>query len=110
MTADTGLGTLDCPWVVKASIGQRLQLSVFDFGKVVRDESGKWIQSNYNSHNCPVHLVLHDGSAISEMPLCGGGNRERHLVTSKENSVKIYLIMHMSEENLPHFLISYSGR
>ena len=108
-TTETGLGTQDCPWVLQATGGQRISLSVLDFGTVYRDEDKKWIHSSYSSANCPVHLVMVDGTARSRTPLCGGGNRQRHLLDSKENRVEIHVTMQMSKAQMPYFLLRYKG-
>ena len=32
ITLDTGCGSVDCPWLLQASEGQRINLSIYDFG------------------------------------------------------------------------------
>ena len=108
---ETGLGTTDCPWVLSGTAGQQISLSVLDFGTVTRDGEDRWVPSNYNARNCPVHLVVHDGSATSRTPLCGAaGSRERHLMRSKYNKVRMHMTIQMSEGTVPHFLVRYKGR
>ena len=112
IAAESSLGTVTCPWTIKAKSSQRIKLSVYDFGYVVKLEADdKWTRINYSARNCPTFLSIVEVSSGEEktLALCGDGVRFRHLYTSNTHHLRLHFATLTSFNDLPYFLVKYEG-
>ncbi len=111
---ETALGSITCPWSIKALNSQRIKLSVMDFGVMMKKKKEEtWTKMNYNVGNCPIFVYIVEQSSGDErrLSLCNDGVRERQLYTSSSNHVHIYfsILSHTPPEEIPYFLVKYKG-
>ena len=102
-------GTKACPWKLKVSVGQRVNLTFLDLGMK------RYIKEGYLSPDCSTLLVIQERNAKPhdvEVHVCRGRSRKQHLFTSKINEVTIFI------DRLPEgiegaarsdFLLEYNG-
>ena len=113
IAAESSLGTLTCPWSIKAKSAQNIRLTVYDFGSVIKSETAdKWTRINYSARNCPTFLFITEVPSGEEkrLALCGDGVRYRHLYTSNRHQLRLHFTSLTSFPNLPYFLVKYEGK
>ena len=113
IAAESSLGTLTCPWSIKARSLQRIKLSVYDFGSVKKSETdNKWTRINYSALNCPTFLsVVEVESGVERrLTLCGDGVRYRRLYTSDTHHLRLHFTTLTTFTELPYFLVKYEGK
>jgi len=113
-SSDQGLiGSETCPWFFIAKSGQRLQLKII----VLSDEDTK-PTSHEDAILCSsIFVVIDVITGITELAVCSGRARERHLYTSSGSQITLHMSRdQMSDRGLvdhgmefPRFLISYEG-
>ena len=112
IAAQSSLGTLTCPWSIKAKSSQSIKLSVYDFGSVTKSETdNKWTRINYSVRNCPTFLSVVEVATREEkrLSLCGDGVRYRHLYTSNTHHLRLHFTTLTAFKDLPYFLVKYEG-
>jgi len=89
--SESRVGTSDCPWVVRAPAGRRVNLTLFNFGV-----SGVTVTSADElslrpgvEHGCPVGtgLVVFDGNRTTAIPLCNSDAARQKRVYSSQGPV-----------------------
>lgn len=107
---ETALGQSDCPWTYEGRFGQRIAVTVYEFGVMLKMDDETWTRPNFFTRNCPVSLIMteQDGG-VQRLPLCGNGHRKRELALSKGHIVQMHLVFRMSMEVMPHYLLEYKG-
>nr|UCK81582.1 Gal-binding and CUB domains containing receptor 13 [Arenicola marina] len=101
VTSDTACGGLDTPWVMEASPGQRIHVSLVDFGWTSR-ESGELQPSS----QCDVYGYISERRLGMNNTLCGGRARDRHVYSSASNVIEIQLLQ--TKGNPATFLLQYN--
>nr|UCK81589.1 Gal-binding and CUB domains containing protein 1 [Arenicola marina] len=101
VTDDTGCGRLSTPWVLRTSPGQRVQISITDFGWT--DDSQALTQPK-----CQRYGYISEPGLSVNQTLCGGLNRQRQIHLSSANNVIIQLIPVQKREWKSAFLLEYS--
>ena len=112
ITVKTQHGSADCPWKLRASPGQTLNITLWDFAVT---PSYSLSPSSYNDGS-PIG-VCHVTAVIRERPLarghtvCGGEQRIKHVFTSQTNEVDIRILGGNSnaENNAQYFLLEFQG-
>ncbi|ELU10390.1 hypothetical protein CAPTEDRAFT_219724 [Capitella teleta] len=80
-----GPGSASCPIGVRASTGQRLNVSVYSFQQglnVDLQTGGKTM--------CPFYAVVVDGTRVNSTQLCDQRHRHEHVMTSEGSHVMFY--------------------
>jgi len=118
-----GLGTVECPWKIRVSPGQRITLSLRYFhpertqtdgggGSPAETASGK----NKPASNCyELATVRESGTAMTtgksrSVTSCDGQERGEHeLFTSSSSEIVVQIVGRMMLKTLGRFIISYRG-
>lgn len=106
---DAGVGTPDCPIVIKTDLGLRINFTMVDFAssKPLSVDQG----SGYSLGNpgCVVeYATLEDSGTSKEFQLCGGGTRIRNQVYQSTGNV-VRLVLSDSAIDR-QFLLKYNCR
>ena len=98
--SDSGCGTARCPWHIDLSAGQRVNLSLFDFGPAAPAAGDP----------CHWYFVINDGTVTKEITRCQDNRRRfEHIYTSLSNALTIELFQFESKDVAPNFVIQYEG-
>jgi len=105
-TADTGylagltvtesaVGTSECPWVVQAPRGRRVNLTLFNFAGAITTSAHEFtLKSDLVGPGCPVGtgLVVFDGNRTTAIPLCNNdGARQKRVYTSEGPVLRLFI-------------------
>ncbi|KAK2143453.1 hypothetical protein LSH36_839g03051 [Paralvinella palmiformis] len=92
-----GCGTSNSPWIIVASPGQTITLTLIDFSANSKSPS-----------SCPIVFGYVREVALGiNYTICGGRHREGTLYTSTTNNVELY-VMPRNKRNKLQFIIEYS--
>ena len=122
-----GVGTVECPWSVRVSPGQRVALSLRYFRPETAppppaDGAAAPTAKNTNENkmaatsNCYELATVREsggGESRSITSCDGGGGAERgdhELFTSSSNQVVVQMVGRMMLQTLGRFIITYRGR
>lgn len=87
------VGTSDCPWVVRAAAGRRVNLTLFNFaGAMTTADELSWRSGV--TPGCPVGtgLVVLDGNRTTAIPLCNDdGARQKRVYTSQGPVLRLFV-------------------
>ena len=98
---EKGAGGVTCPWLILLQPGQRINLTLLDFGVASRYERG--------ATDCQIYAVIRDLTSRAEMTICGGFRRERSVYVSEGRGIEILLHTY-GEDTIPiHYIITYEG-
>lgn len=107
VTRETGSGSIKCPWIVRVAPGQRVNVTLFDFDVTPTAVRGD---------TCHVYAIIRDvpsAAAVSEVTVCGGGDRRvKSVFLSETNSVEIEIVARGADtahDSMPYFLLHYTG-
>lgn len=118
VTEELGLGSVRCPWVVRASRGQRINLTLFDFGVAYRfDDVGNMCHVYAKISETPMTWKttsdmtsdMMTSETTSEMTVCGSGTRERSVFISDTNRLEVSIMNLKLDDESVYFLLKYEG-
>ncbi len=104
VTDESNCGSPQSPWVIEGAPGQRIDLSVINFG---------WTASSNNQSTggaCQLFGHIIERSLNINRSLCGGSTRESNLYTSMSNAVEIHVLPTRSRLTKANFLLQYTGK
>ncbi len=104
VTDETNCGSPQSPWVIEGAPGQRIDLSVVNFG---------WTASSNNQSTggaCQLFGHIIERSLNINRSLCGGSTRESHLYTSMSNVIEIHILPMRLRQIRANFLLKYKGQ
>ena len=100
VSVDTNCGTSEAPWLLEALPGQRINLTMTDFG---------WGLSHSLLNRCPTqygHLL--DYNHDDFIDICGGTSRVKQLLLSDSHQVQVILDPGVIQNS--RFIIKYEGK
>ena len=102
---ETGCGSADAPWVIEVPAGQKINITLFDFGMVADNQSHV---DGGGSRVCRVYATIREEQGGRSVTVCGGESRIRTVYLSLKHKVEVRLI---STKNAKpsHFLLHYQG-
>jgi len=101
VTDEYGFGSNKCPWVVMATKGRKINMTLLDFGVAARyQEAG---------NTCHVYAKISEMGLTSDMPVCGGRVRERHVYLSVTRRVEVTIITIKFKNEPVYFILKYEG-
>jgi hypothetical protein len=111
---DTGCGTGLCPWVIEAKTGQRINITLLDFGQTSSSSSdGSARQQQPQGvldKTCLRYAVIKERSSARDRPVCGlQGTREHNVYTSNGNVVEIHIVSTQIFDKRGQFMFYYEG-
>ena len=105
-------GSVECPWRIEMSRGQRINLTLIDFSTPTTDLVSSESGSMHSRGTCFQYAILTERSSTTRnVRICGGERRERNVYTSRTNSVDIRFITKVDVETDKEyfFLLRYEG-
>lgn len=108
VTSQTGCGTMDTPWVLKAGKRRRINLTLFDFSQ----RSGSGVQSD---GSCVVLVTIKEitgtGQAFRDTAdtVCAGSGRQTHIFRKMAEEIQIRFVNRKRDGREIHFLLKYEG-
>lgn len=104
--ADDESGRHLCPIVIRALPGQRVNITLFDFGSAI-SQVGRGLQAT--SVVCQRYALIKEKTSASPTIVCSGNERTRGVYVSDGNVVEIQLVHTRHRKESAHFLLRYSG-
>jgi len=122
-----GFGSARCPWLVTAPHGQRINITLYDFGLAGRhDGAVGGPAANVNSGTsdgvsglanggsmCHVYAKVTEtgttSASASEITICGSRSRQRVVYVSETNRLEIVITSFKLDDEPVYFLLKYEG-
>lgn len=98
LTEELALGSADCPWLIKAAPGQRVNVSLVDFA--VTPGIGE---------TCHAYAIIRERDPTRTNTICSGEQRERHIYMSLSDTVEIRVLPIQGSTKRRYFLLKYEG-
>ncbi|ELU10134.1 hypothetical protein CAPTEDRAFT_187300 [Capitella teleta] len=92
VATETNCGTIDVPWVIRVLPGQKVNVTLFDFGTEL-------LSPGPQTGVCLVYATIKESVGSNSKTICGGKARENHVYTSLTNQIDIRLIVPQKSEN-----------
>lgn len=106
VTQETGCGTALCPWVIEVPRGQRINITLLDYGWSARKDN---LGQDYNTLQvCQKYAVIRELSQTKSITICGSSKRESQQYISDTNQLEVYLTPKGSSEG-SQYLLKYEG-
>jgi len=116
VTELTGCGGPFTPWLVEASSGQTIQLTLFNFSLLSSVSSSSSSQTRVTSTSCSAFAVVTEPAVVTRnVTVCSGGGdktgRQRLVYSSVTNRllVAVWLQQQITEDT-PYFMLKYEGK
>ena len=106
-TRETWCGTPENPWLIEALPGQRVNISLVDFG----NRLSKLPEYNLDYQSievCEKYATILEQIPHKEKTVCGGKARHEHIYLSNGNSVEIQIETRKYDPN--YFLFKYESK
>ena len=107
VTQESRRGSSSCPWLVRVSRGQTVNLTLFDFD-VQQDKS---TTSGGQFATCQIYAQMYFGAAAEPAIICSRGVRQRvlHTQTGRQD-IRIVIGSDRSSRQNFHFLLHVEGK
>ena len=102
ITEETGCGTVDLPWLIRVSSGQRINVTMLDFGIAQRDPD--FAASNV----CKVYAMIYEGGK-NGVSVCASDQRLNSVFVSDTSELEIRMVIRKDAGISPGFMISYKA-
>jgi len=115
VTELTGCGGPFTPWLIEASPGQTIQLTLFNFS-LSSSGSSSSLQSRVRSASCSAFAVVTEPAVVTRnVTVCGGGGDKTGRQQLIYSSVTNYLLLgiwlqQQIAEDAPYFMLKYEGQ
>ena len=100
-STNAGCGSLTSPWLIQGTAGQRINITLLDFGYSTS-------QNNAQTTACIPYGYLSERHLSVNKTICGGRKREEVIYTSATSSLEVMLKSPGPES--PHFLIKFQSK
>ncbi len=109
VTEETGCGSAETPWLLRVSPGQRINITLYDFGRSRYLGNGTTPHKPMTQH-CHVYAILKEEDASRSVTICGGEERVKAIYLSTSNTVEVRIIGGMAKRNSRYFLLHYERK
>lgn len=106
VTQSFGCGGTDKPWLLEAEIGQKINLTLYDFGISAQNYSTT-IEKKAFPH-CHVYMIIKERDTNKSTTICGGATRIYNAYISTSNKVEIRVMTGQPTKN-KMFLLHYEA-
>lgn len=97
ITEETNQGSTDCPWMLKADKGQRINITLIDFGILTNMED-----------ICHAYAIIREKDPTRTSTICGRKQRISHEYLSTSNAVEIRILYaNRHNDAKKYFLLKY---
>ena len=101
-----------CPIIIRAAPGQRVNITLFDFGSAISRGSaggtGRGLLPG-SSVVCQRYALIKEPRSSSPTIVCSGNQRTKGVYLSDGSVVEIQLVHTRHRKEAAHFLLQYSG-
>ena len=106
MTIETGCGSVHHPWVIRASPGQQINLTLYDFWQEQSYTSNEVLGEMIETHICKEYAHVREINTDWNSVVCGGGRRIHHVYLSKTHALEVQI----TNKDTKYFLLRYEGK
>ena len=99
---ETGCGTVSLPWLIQVSSGQRINVTMLDFGISQRDPDFD------ASTSCRVYAMIYEGDKHG-VSVCASDQRLNSVFVSETSELEIRMVIRKDADINPGFMISYKA-
>ena len=119
VTEETGCGSQQNPWVITAQAGQKINITLFDFGisgnfntssnpgAITAGNSNK--RTNYPVY-CQQYARIEEKDVARSTIVCGGERREKNVYISVTNEVEVHVMNRRTIGQQHYFILKYNGK
>ena len=108
VTHETGCGSHNTPWVIKAQPGQVINLTMLDFSLISLDTPDTPVP-NTEEPRCIAYAILREKAESKTLTVCGGKKAKGHIYESVSDTLDVIILGNPSAEPSKHFLLHYKG-
>lgn len=102
VTERTGCGSIDCPWFIEAAKGQKINITLYDFGvQEVTDDRSKV---------CHVYAIIKEKETSATMTVCADTDRIKEIRLTDSHTVEIRIVTKKRSEKDLSFMLKYEGK
>lgn len=107
---DTNMGSEDCPWEIHVAPGQRINVTLLNFGRASTPAQDDAVppQEKTRPRLCYQYAVIKEKEYVRAVTECEGAARTSTAYVSTANAIQIS-IMTRKNHNV-HFLFHYEGK
>ena len=111
VASQLGCGSKECPWVLHAQPGQRINITLYDFAIATRNSSSHNIRHRpgYPLY-CHEYAVVKENNVPRSATICGGDQRVRIAYVSSTHKLEVNLVTRKPGRNLDYFLLKFEGK
>ena len=102
-TEEHDYGSINCPWKVHVSAGQRINITLYNFARY-RDPA-----INSQPDVCYEIAEIVEGSERRRVTLCDSVGRETSIYISRTNSLTLQLVSGPTLTSLGKYMFKYQG-
>lgn len=95
VTMESRVGTADCPWLITAKPGQRINITLHDFGR-----------ANQSSEICHAYAIVRERDLSQSRTICNTRQRKVHAYTTLAHSLEVRVL---GTQKGRQFLLEYQG-
>ena len=111
---ETWCGTSETPWLIEALLGQRINITLYDFGTASANKVSQSVSEDRGTDgtesSCRVQYAkIKEGDSDRITRVCGGSQRKVQVYQSITNKVEIELIPR-SRLTTNYFLLHYQSK
>lgn len=109
VTEETGCGSTEVPWILRASPGQQIRLRMYDFAVAGRDPDQT---ADQYPRVCQVYAVVKETPVRTSETICGGDEREQTVYASVTNQLELRMVAasvapKKNQTRRVHYMIRY---
>lgn len=110
ITEDTGCGSIDTPWLLKAKPGQKINITLWDFDSINHKKSGLVASHSGLPPPCHVYAIIKERTVTSSKTVCPKDSRTSHVFMSSGDTVEIRIVTKKQEkDDHGYFLLKFQG-
>ena len=110
ITERTGCGNIDAPWHIQASPGQRINVTLMDFGTVSTGAGGGQQKDSTGGNVCQVLAIIKDRMVSTTETICTGKYRLTNVYYSASHDIEVRMVLKSRrDENGRYALLKYDG-
>ena len=104
VTAETRRGSSSCPWLVRVSEGQTVNVTLLDFAAAQQNSGGG------QQATCQIYARMYIGTSLETKIVCSGGRRQMPLHThTGRQDIRFAVASERSTQQRFYFLIRVEG-
>ena len=102
---ETRAGVGLCPWTIRVQNGQRLNITLVDFGVQATGQ-----MNEVYSTTCRKYASIWEQPGPSSTTICSGVRRTRDVYISKSNQVEFQFVDTLGTDAEANFLLKFNGK